>query len=474
MKTQNVMSQAAGLVKMFSGNSTAKQAGANKKVDAFANVMDQSLSKKGESKTASFGETQGAAKVSSTKQVTGKAESASQTETVKDVTDFQKIAEEAVAVTVTEDTSQEAMQPDDAICQIVSEITGMTPEDMENLLAELGLVPADLLNVENLQQFVVAMHEGADISVLLTDETAAQMFSTLQEQLADFSEAFDMELEMLGSENTLMPEELTPQPEERYISDEAAPLASTQPTSTQNPQHKEQKMADTQQEPVITVVDERETAPLSGQNLSEEESFGEQSSSKMDFFTEETTLPEAKDTPVSVFAQNLADAHSAITTGNAAPASDVQQMVDIVNQVVEQMKISLKPDTTSMDMMLNPESLGRLQLTVESKGGVMTANFIVQNEVAKEAVESQMQVLRDQLEEKNIKVEAVEVNVSDFDFEGSSMAQSEAENQQKKSFAGKRHILDLSALDETEELDEEDQVKVEVMKQNGSSIDYTA
>ena len=46
----------------------------------------------------------------------------------------------------------------------------------------------------------------------------------------------------------------------------------------------------------------------------------------------------------------------------------------------------------------------------------MTANFTVQTEEARLALESQMYQLRDTLEQKEIKVEAVSISVSDFSF----------------------------------------------------------
>lgn len=46
----------------------------------------------------------------------------------------------------------------------------------------------------------------------------------------------------------------------------------------------------------------------------------------------------------------------------------------------------------------------------------MTAVFSVQSEEARAALESQMYTLRENLELRELKVDAVEVNVSDFDF----------------------------------------------------------
>ena len=52
----------------------------------------------------------------------------------------------------------------------------------------------------------------------------------------------------------------------------------------------------------------------------------------------------------------------------------------------------------------------------------MTANFTVQNEEARAALESQIISLRENLEQRNLKVDAVEVSVSDFTFSQSGQA----------------------------------------------------
>ena len=51
-----------------------------------------------------------------------------------------------------------------------------------------------------------------------------------------------------------------------------------------------------------------------------------------------------------------------------------------------------------LEMSLNPESLGKVNLNITSKDGVMTAQITTQNEVSKEALESQLQILKDNIE----------------------------------------------------------------------------
>lgn len=105
-------------------------------------------------------------------------------------------------------------------------------------------------------------------------------------------------------------------------------------------------------------------------------------------------------------------------------------MANIVEQVVTQVRIRVLPETTSMELQLNPASLGRVNLHVASANGVATATLVVENQMAKEALESQMITLKETFEEQGLKVEAVEVTVSEFSLK--------KENEQEQGQPGKR------------------------------------
>ena len=150
----------------------------------------------------------------------------------------------------------------------------------------------------------------------------------------------------------------------------------------------------------------------------------------------------------------------------------MQQMVDIVNQITSQIRDVVSETTTRLEMQLHPESLGKVLLTVSSKNGVMTANFQVQSEEARRALESQMYQLRETLEEKNLKVESVDVQISDFSFDGSNQAESQMQEETGKK--GRKEFDFSAEEDETAAEAEETEVRRQVMRDNGGSIDFTA
>ena len=147
-------------------------------------------------------------------------------------------------------------------------------------------------------------------------------------------------------------------------------------------------------------------------------------------------------------------------------------MRDVANQVIEQIKVVIKPEQTTMEMQLNPESLGKVNQLITQKNGVLTDQFTVQNEIAKEAIEGQMHTLKENFTQQGLKVEAVEVTVSNLPFSQDNMSK---ENGEQHKSSGKRKNINLADLDLVDgELTEEDQVVVDMMNQNGNSVDYSA
>ena len=81
-----------------------------------------------------------------------------------------------------------------------------------------------------------------------------------------------------------------------------------------------------------------------------------------------------KQTPAETFVQNLVVKGQTQTMNVEAAAQRIETMRNIVEQVVEQIKVSIKPEATSMELQLNPENLGKINLSVASKDGQLNSN----------------------------------------------------------------------------------------------------
>lgn len=151
---------------------------------------------------------------------------------------------------------------------------------------------------------------------------------------------------------------------------------------------------------------------------------------------------------------------------------------DIMRQIMDYMKVSVKPDSSDLEMQLHPQSLGTLHIQMAAKNGVITANFITENETVKAALESQMVQLKENFAEQGIKVEAIEVTVQTHPFE-QNLEQGRDGNGSREAEAGvgrrrTRRINLNTAFAEDEPQTEEDRIAADIMSANGNTVDFTA
>ena len=187
---------------------------------------------------------------------------------------------------------------------------------------------------------------------------------------------------------------------------------------------------------------------------------------------------------VNQFFGSIENALSFSGTTPAGASSADTQAIDILRQIVEKMTSELKDGSTTMDMQLNPQSLGRVNVSLHAlEGADMTARFIVQNEAVKAALESQMPQLIQRFEEQGIKVGEVQVAVGSHAYdENSDQSRSREdageEHEKKLNHIGRmrRIQMDLSSMneDDIEALDEEDRLTAEIMALEGNTVNYRA
>lgn len=374
----------------------------------------------------------------------------------------------------------------------VRDILGVNDETLANAMTALGFSTLDLLDTSNLAKLVLTINGSSEFTDLLTDENMMNQLNSLidvveninWEELTGMSkEDFATVLANSTQQGDIEHENLmtTVSDGETFsvIQEDASDRqVNVQTDVSDNITDVSDNITDAKQD--VTVVVEKnqseaeqgsaQTDSDAGKNMSEE--IAESTLSDDDAVSSRQTNVQNN------FIQNMEQAAVNVEQTQSARPDTVrmQQMVDIVNQVVEKIKVSLGTESTSMEMQLNPEHLGKVLLNVSSKNGMMTAVFSVQSEEAKAALESQMFTLRENLELRELKVDAVEVNVSDFDFSRSDQAmdggQSKADDGNGKQM--KFDFGDDSSDESAISNEEKEAVRKQVMRDNGSQIDFTA
>jgi flagellar hook-length control protein FliK len=326
----------------------------------------------------------------------------------------------------------------------------ISDEELENAMATLGLNYLDLFDPSKLSQLFLEVKGIDDISSILTD-------SGLSDELN----------ELMNSVNSIDLTEfsLTKEDIAKFVDNlnavEGNPNTKVMPEMNQvNPVNTDEtKETLDDEQPKITVEVTKQSE--SGTSTHDDSPMHEQ---------KQSNDPAISNANLNTIVTNLTNA---VVAGDfSEQVMVVEQMRDIVNQVVEQIKVLIKPGETSMEFQLNPENLGKVNLTVTQREGVLTAQFVVQNEMAKEALENQMITLKETLENQGIKVESVEVTVSNFGLSQNGM--SDGNSEQQKSSSKRRNINIDEAIEMEEELTEEENLTAQMMVQSGNSIDYSA
>lgn len=146
---------------------------------------------------------------------------------------------------------------------------------------------------------------------------------------------------------------------------------------------------------------------------------------------------------------------------------------EIMDQIMDYMKLNLKADTSSLEMQLHPANLGTLQIQIASKSGMVTAHFIVQNEAVKAALESQMIQLKEQFAEQDVKVEAIEVTVQTHEFE-QNLEQGRGRSQQEPGKRNRTRKLQFGGGFEARAANEGEVTAEEEITAGGSTVSYRA
>jgi len=360
-----------------------------------------------------------------------------------------------------------------SIQELVMQQLNLTPEEFEQLLSGQGMELTDLLQPDGLQQFILAANGQTDISAVLTDEKLAAMMKSLMDGAQELTAGTGLTPEQLqqllqqagsGKENSgeLLDAELQGQLSGEDVNLKGNLFAAAEVTAEDGADKESSQIANTdngngETVAVAAAVDETREGLANTREDARQKEQGELKAADQ----------------FQAFIDNLAKASQDPQVGFDGNLARTAELRDIVNQILDRIKVSVTTDQASMELQLNPENLGKVNLTVQSKNGIMTAQFLVQNELSKEAIESQLHVLRESLNSQGVKVEAIEVAVASYSFDQKAGQETGYQQESGKSTAAKKLSLE-DALAMSEDQEELNPVSGEALGLSGSQIDYTA
>jgi flagellar hook-length control protein FliK len=445
----------AGAVRNTSSGTASKSSNTKSKSSDFKSVMAASISKN----TSNAGTGSSDSKLGIADAVkTAKDQNTTDTKNTKadtDVVDKKQNAADTGKADKT-DNSKQDNKSDEKVNDVVQNVKDtikeeldVSDEDIAKAMEVLGITDNDLLSVVKVTELVSAL-TGADSITLITDDdmsgkltSVLDAVNTAQEDVADMLNT-DVDDAVL------------------VVRTDAVVKKDTDETAVKNT---DSSITDNQSVPETESLSDVLAAKVTAQGSSKhEESTGEHTG-------EQNHNTQSYGGVADSIIQSMKDSFADIVTEDTSRVSEA----DIVNQVIDQIKLSSGRELTSIEVMLNPERLGSVHVTVTAKNGILSAQIAAQNEQVKTALENQVTALKENFQNQGIKVEAVEITVMTHQFEaGQNFGQNESERKQSEQRINKKLNLSDYMDDEDETVSAQDIRRKDSIQNGNSSVEYMA
>ena len=416
----------------------------------FSKVMNASLQNRNSGKTDSFGVSGNTAKGTAVVKQDNNVAKQDKTTVVNNYD----------TTTVNDDNLKEDVaQAVSDIKNKIKETMDVSEEDIENAMEQLGIGIVDLLDPQSVTDLVIALSGNSDSLEFLTDASAVanleDIINTVDEITQNLTETYNIDI---TSVKDIVKD---------FENDSDEAVASEQPvnkqiTDYQDDKQNEKAVTEDTKESITDVIAEKT-------EVKSEAAFTDEKKNDSDTHLQDKNN-DGIEKITSDMTQSIQKAFSEVVDETSAVNE-----VDIVRQVVEQIKVTTTQQLSSIEVMLNPENLGKVHVAVTAKQGIVTAQLTAQNEQVKAALENQMTALKEQFNNQGVKVEAVEITVQSHGFESEQNLEGNNSNQaqQEKKSHRKLDLSSLEGLDESDMTSEEIRAKDAIVNGN-SSVEYSA
>ena len=460
-----------------------------KAVDAFASLMNM-VSTRQEQADISPEKELGVSEVAPEKSATSDYEAYSKQEEVNASKDKLQNTEKTVAKEDTqtndvketdvdsngEDNIDKAISLVKDVKNALKEALGITDEEFEDILADMGIDITQLLVGDNLKNFVLQAMGAENVDILVNEKLAnlvTDITNTITELVkehgfSDVAEAgefivdnadaievaiknIDENVDIIVDDNVIATDKEMSVEVKAEVEAETGEDVNPHNVKNTTDNKSENQIGDDSLNGKITV---ESTADDGGQ--ASKGHTGEQNNQQII-----TNFNQALDNTVN----------ASVNVDTTVFTTNVQE-ADIIRQIIDQIKVTASKEVQSMEVQLNPENLGKVYVNVEAKDGVMQAKIIAETEAAKNAIENNLAILKENFSNNEIKVEAIEVMVAAYGFfeesQNGDFDNQEQANDTSKSIGG----INVNDLGE-EELTQEEELEVEIMKSKGNTVSYT-
>lgn len=351
-----------------------------------------------------------------------------------------------------EEVSEQVMQFLQNVIEKISEEFNISAEEVIDGIKKLDLEVVDLFDVKNISKLVVSLSNQKEMSSLLLDDGISGLIKEIFADAVKLSNSLKESFALTDEEFTKLLQKF----------DEAIKVEDFLVNKSMSEIKVDTDLVENEITKEVHVEAKEVNKKVEDSGLNQE--FDKNSSNSEGKHNSNVYYEGISMESVMSKLQNVVETNSSIARTGISEA--------VMNQILDGISANVNSEMTSLELQLNPESLGKVNVTVSAKEGILTAQIVAQTEIAKEAIESQISVLKETFENQGLKVEEVEVTLASKSFDQNLSKESSNENGQSKS---RRHIS-KEELDEINGIRtvEEEKVMEEVLKELGTTVSYQA
>lgn len=301
--------------------------------------------------------------------------------------------------------------------EVISELSqalSIPAEVISQILAEMNMTALELSDSNELKAFIENLVSHDDSIVLLNVSDIGRVTEDVQEVLSQFEE---MSVEETMAKETMVGEavvEEATQEKTAVFRDVLEETTDKTPILTEMESILDEPI---EEQPVLSDANEQEAA---------NQDTGHKDNTLKRTETPEATKEDSKIRPKDEDHTNDFQNVDAVVTGlnevrhihNVNVKAEAVSNVDtqeVINQILEKMKVEIKGDVSEVRLTLRPEHLGDVSLKISTENGIVTASFTAENQRVKEVIESNLTQLKDALAEQGIQISQLSVSVGQND-----------------------------------------------------------
>lgn len=339
------------------------------------------------------------------------------------------------------DVEAEKNTPSEMILMLVHNVLNLPIELLEQTLKEVGLTAIDLLEPEKFNTFLTALYSEDDINNLLFHEDNLKNISSLLTYFEDIKQSIDLKQPILT--------QITDQKMDLVLEEvEMLPTQSFLETGV-GQEILEENVQGILQENIQGMFKENVQESLMD------------TSDHLDIFDQEQVVHVN-------FSQTGLGIHIPIqafdkTINTQLNYTDLTPSQPLTEQIIDKLDISSLGNTKAITMQLSPKQLGALSIQLVENNGVLVANIRVENEKTKQLLLSEINQLKETLEEQGLSIQELKVDIRN------NSSHSQMEQQKQKSTRRIQQLIDKHLSEELIESVQQDNTLGQLVE---TEVDY--